>query len=127
LNDEQVASNKDGKQVAYPADVKALTTEYNKTESGVFYKVLKVIPLQKWHCKKARVRHLTLPLIFSQEGEGSTPTAGDVVEIQYVGSVCEVDKKGKYDCADQEGLSEIYPTLPQVRHEHMHTPLVSNM
>jgi hypothetical protein len=72
--------------------------------------------------QKARVRHLTLLLIFSQEGEGSTPVSGDVVEIQYVGSVCEVDKKGRYECAEQEGLSEIYSTLPQVRLEHTHTP-----
>ncbi len=40
---KQVTSNKQGKEVNFPADVQALTKEYNKTESGLFYKVLKVM------------------------------------------------------------------------------------
>ena len=39
---KQVTTNKEGKEVAFPADVKTLTSQYNKTESGLFFKVLKV-------------------------------------------------------------------------------------
>ena len=63
--------------------------EYEQTESGVFYKVIK-------------------------EGSGGqTPKKGQVVEIHYVGCVATTDEDGNYDLAEREGDPEIYPNLPQ--------------
>lgn len=86
----QVMANKEQKEVLFPPDATTLKAEYKKTDSGLFFKIVK-------------------------EGEGDiVPQPGDTLEINYIGSVCEVDKDGSYDCAPRQGLAEIYPTMPQV-------------
>jgi len=66
------------------ADLKA----WNQTESGLYFQELAV-------------------------GNGSSPKKGNILEVNYIGAVCDVDKDGTYDCAEPSGDVEIYPSMPQ--------------
>lgn len=90
-NKIQVAPNtgKKSPEVAFPASAADLKS-YNLTSSGLYVKELQ-----------------------AGDPAGRIPQEGDVIEINYVATVCEAAADGTYDCATRAEAPEIYPNLPQ--------------